>query len=457
MLDRTATGTAERVSEFVLGHLDDVPDSSLEMASTLLLDTIGVAAGAVDLEVGHIARDFAVDFMAAGNPAWAAPLMFDGRQASLAGAAFAAATQIDNLDGHDGYNPTKGHIGCAVVPALFAFAATRPDLTGPDALKAMVMAYEVAARAAVSLHATVSDYHTSGAWNGLGVAALGCRLMGADAGQLRHALGIAEYHGPRSQMMREIATPTMLHDGSGPGALVGVKAAVLAMRGFTGAPAITMEADEVAQVWADLGKDWTIEKNYIKPYPICRWAHAAIDATRMLMGQHGFGAGDVKRVRVNTFAQAAELYRGMPDTTSQAQYSLQFAVAVMLRHGRIGPEHVSGEGLRDVSVAQLLPLIEVQESPRHSPRFPAGRWSDVAVELRDGRVLQSGDVHATGGPEAPLSPDQVKTKFEQFAGCAVSPARAEAIWQTGRNLLQPDSRFSDLAGLICVAPESGSA
>ena len=31
--------------------------------------------------------------------------------------------------------------------------------------------------------------------------------------QLRHALGIAEYHGPRSQMMREIANPSMLHDG----------------------------------------------------------------------------------------------------------------------------------------------------------------------------------------------------------------------------------------------------
>ena len=49
---------------------------------------------------------------------------------------------------------------------------------------------------------------------------------------LRHALGIAEYHGPRSQMMREIDNPTMLHDGSGMGALVGVNAALLA----SGAP-----------------------------------------------------------------------------------------------------------------------------------------------------------------------------------------------------------------------------
>ena len=83
-----------------------------------------------------------------------------------------------------GYNPTKGHIGCAVVPALFAFAEARPELSARDALSALVMSYEVAARAAMALHATVSDYHTSGAWNALGVAALGCRLMGARPDQV---------------------------------------------------------------------------------------------------------------------------------------------------------------------------------------------------------------------------------------------------------------------------------
>ena len=74
-------------------------------------------------------------------------MLFDGRRVSPAGAAYAAATQIDNLDAHDGFNPVKGHIGCAVVPALFALAEATPDLTGRDALKAMVIAYEIAARA----------------------------------------------------------------------------------------------------------------------------------------------------------------------------------------------------------------------------------------------------------------------------------------------------------------------
>jgi len=437
--------TFDRIADFALNRRE-IPQSALEMAATLLLDTIGVAAGAADLEAGRIARAHSLAFHAAGAPEHAAHMMFDGRRASIPGAAFATATQIDNLDGHDGLNATKGHIGCAVVPALFAFAERCPDLSGRDALEALVMSYEVAARAAFALHGSVSDYHTSGAWNALGVAALGCRLWKASPEVLRHALGIAEYHGPRSQMMREIANPTMLHDGSGMGALTGAMAALMAMQGFTGAPAITVESTEAADHWADLGKVWTIEQNYIKPYPICRWAHASIDAVSSLMREHGFTHHHVASVNVNTFAEASALYRGLPSTTSQAQYSLAFALSVMLVHGAIGPDHIAGDGLTDKDVANILPRISVQEDARHSERFPAARWSDITVTLTDGRQLASGDVQARGGPEDPMALDEVRQKFHTMAA-PLGSERATALWAMRDGLLSADAPFEDLARL----------
>ena len=124
----------EKIADFILDPDLSVPDSALAMAATLLVDTLGVCAGATHLDAGRIARDFAVDFHAASRPDLAAPILFDGRSASLSGAAFAAATQIDNLDAHDGYNPTLGHIGCAVVPALVAFATHCTELSGRQAL-----------------------------------------------------------------------------------------------------------------------------------------------------------------------------------------------------------------------------------------------------------------------------------------------------------------------------------
>ena len=283
---------------------------------------------------------------------------------------------------------------------------------------------------------------------------MGARLRGLDPEALRQAFGIAEYHGPRSQMMREIANPTMLHDGSGMGAMTGVMAVLLAERGFEGAPAITVETGEVRGFWADLGREWTVGLNYMKPYPICRWAHAALDALRLVRLEHGFAADDVAAITVRTFAEAACLFDGMPDTTSKAQYSLKFALAVMLVHGEVGADNIAGAGLKDRAVAEVLPRVEVVEDARHSERFPHGRWSDVTVTLRDGTVLSSGDVHARGGPEAPMTLGEIEDKFHRLAAC-LPDARRAAIWEMRERLMVPGARFSELAGLVRDAIKPG--
>ncbi len=436
----------DRIAEFV--EAPNPPQSARDMAALLLVDTLGVAAGARDLTPAIIAREFAAENFATLDPMKSAPMLFDGRHVSIPGVAFAAATQIDNLDGHDGYNPTKGHIGCAVVPALLAFASQRPNLTSSQALDILVMSYEVGARAAIALHRTVSDYHTSGAWNALAVAAIGCRLLECSRAAFREAIGIAEYHGPRSQMMREIAHPTMLHDGSGMGALTGAMAAQLAAKGFQGAPAVTVEGDDVSDIWEDLGDRWTIELNYIKPYPVCRWAHAPLDALAELMREQKLTKADVAKVEVCTFAESAALFPGVPQTTSQAQYSLPFALAAMIAKGQVGPKEISGEGLLDQSVIELIPRISVFEHVRHSDRFPAQRSADVCITTTNGDQIHSGDTEARGGPEAPLPEEEVLAKLKLFAGPALGDEKTTALWQMRHDLLKPGHMFSSLTALV---------
>ena len=455
--DTSAVGaispTLMRVAEFVLQMRPDVPpDAARERAAYLLLDTLGICIASAPMDAGVIARKTASLLYAGSEPQYSARMLFDGRRVSLAGAAFAAATQTDNLDGHDGYNPTKGHIGVVAMPALAALAEAGADLSGPEALMALIVCYEVAGRAGIALHASVSDYHTSGAWNALGAAAMAARLRQHTTAMLREGLGIAEYHGPRSQMMREIATPTMLHDGSGWGALAGLTAAVLAEQGFTGAPAVTVEHPDIALHWQDLGSVWQIEKQYVKPYPTCRWGHAAIDAVWDLRQQHLIKPEDVAEVRVKSFHYAVTLFQGIPDTTSKAQYSLPFAVAVMLAHGRIGLEHISGGGLKDKVVAALVARTTVTEEPRHQSRFPAGRWADVDLVLKDGRVLSSGDTHARGGPERPFTGDDIVAKFMDFAAPVIGRPRAESIRDAALRLNRASSRFSDLAAHLYDPP-----
>ena len=416
------------VADFALGLApDDVPEAARRDAALMLLDTLGVAAAASPMEAGRIARDTASLLYGSSDPAHRARMLFDGREASLAGAAYAAATQTDNLDAHDGYNPVKGHIGVAIIPALLALAEQGEPMSGAEALMLVTLGYEIAGRAGLALHATVSDYHTSGAWNALGVAAMASRLRGLSASQLREAIGIAEYHGPRSQMMREIANPSMLHDGSGWGAMVGISSTILAERGFTGAPAITVEAEEAASFWSDLGSRWIMQAQYVKPYPICRWAHAPIDGVRDLMLAHGFGSDDIRHIQINTFHESACLFQGVPDSTSMAQYSLSFAVATQVVHGRIGVEQVSGDGLADTAVHAMIKRISVAESDAHNATFPHNRDADVQITLNDGRVLDSGLIHARGGSERPMDGSEIIAKFENYAAPVIGADRARAI------------------------------
>lgn len=443
----------DRVADFALSlTVDDIPDLVLDTARLLLLDTLGICIAAAPMRAGELARETAVRLYGAQAAQDQARILFDGRRVSTAGAAFAAATQIDNLDGHDGYNPTKGHIGVAVAPSLVALSEHVPDLSGRDALAALVVGYEVAGRAGLALHASVSDYHTSGAWNALGVAALAARLRGSDADRLRQALGIAEYHGPRSQMMREIAHPTMLHDGSGMGALVGMSASVMADLGFTGAPAITVEAPEAAAYWADLGHVWQVERQYIKPYPICRWAHAAIDAVREICLEHAVTADQVAGIDIRSFHNAIQLFAGIPETTSQAQYSLPFAVAAMIAHREIGLPQISGTGLGDPVVAELVRRTRLTEGPEHEARFPEGRWADVTLRLTDGRVFASGDTHARGGPERPFDPVEIVEKYHSFAAPVLGSARAQEICDATLALSCAGAQFTDLSRLLFDPP-----
>ena len=61
----------DRIAEFVLAG-QGMPESALDMAATLLIDTVGVAAGAAGMEAGRIACDHAFAFHGAGAPEHAA-------------------------------------------------------------------------------------------------------------------------------------------------------------------------------------------------------------------------------------------------------------------------------------------------------------------------------------------------------------------------------------------------
>ena len=412
-------------------EFDALPDDVVRMALRCLLDLIGVAAAGARTPAAAIVNAYASTQMCGRDRE--ARILFDGRSASLAGAAFAGAATIDAIDAHDGHVLTKGHAGVALLPALLAYIdggiGERRHIDGREVIACLVLGYELATRAGIALHATTSDYHCSGAWNALGCAALGGRLMDFDERRMRDALGIAEYLGPRGQILRVCAQPTMLKDGSASGAHAGVTAALLAREGFTGAPALTVESDEVKTLWSDLGQRWRIREQYFKAYPVCRWAQPAVEAALCLKRAHRFDAQDIVAIGIDSFREAIDLGSQcrMPATTDEAQYSLPFPVAAALIFGRVGPAEIGAPGLSDPRVARLLARFSLTEHDEFSRRFPAERWARVRISLADGRSLVSEPAQARGGPEHPLSDEELGAKYHELADPVLGPRRSSRI------------------------------
>jgi 2-methylcitrate dehydratase PrpD len=416
----------------------DLPDHVQSQGRRCLLDTIGSALGGRRTELSAIIHDFAARAYGGGE----ARLWLDGRAVSAPGAALANGMTIDALDVHDGSVAVKGHAGVAVVPAALAMTpvnGVRP-ISGDELLTMLVIGYEMSLRAGVALHATACDYHTSGAWSAVGCAALVGRRLGLDAEQTRHALGIAEYHGPRSQMMRCIDHPTMLKDGSGWGAMTGVSAAMLAQAGFTGAPAVTVEAPETVEIWADLGSRWRITEQYFKPWPVCRWAQPAVAASLALQQEHGFTVGDIARIEVITFHQATRLASRRPESTEEAQYSLPFPVAAALMHRKLGLTELTGAGLRDPEVLRIADCIELVDDSGLSARFPAERVARVRIETSAGAIHESGETVAPWDAADPPTDEDLIDKFRWLAGESIAEDRVNELLDLIWNIAsEPDA------------------
>jgi 2-methylcitrate dehydratase PrpD len=398
------------------------PPAVRHQVKRCLLDLIGTLIAGRATPLGNIAYTTATRLFGGTD----ATLPLDGTRVSAAGAALAVGLTIDAMDAHDGYRPAKGHAGANVFPAALA-AAEIAGWSGRDFLTALIVGYEIALRAAVALHQTACDYHSSGAWGALGAAAIFARALGLNREQTRHALGIAEYYGPRSPMMRGVDHPAMLKDGSGWGSMAGVTAAYLAASGFTGAPAHTVEVAAVAPHWASLGRAWWIEDLYFKPYACCRWTHPAIEATRALVRDQALAPGQITRIVVHTFTAATHLTQAAPQTTEEAQYSLPYPVAATLIDGRLDAEQVTPPRIFDADIIALAHKVEVVIDEALDREFPARALAHIDVETGSGQVLSSDVFAARGDPDLPLSDDELIAKFTRLAMPHLSAARRDAL------------------------------
>lgn len=424
--------TADAVA-FARSHgRGDAPDAAREHLRTRVLDTLAVTTAGYRFPAGRLVRDYAADRLDGE-----AATVLDGSASrlSLEGAILANATAANVLDADDGHREVKGHPAAIVVPAALA-AAEREDATVGEFLSAVLVGYELAVRAGLAIHAVEDRYTGTGSWGTIGAAAAVARLRDLDREAFAHALGTANYHAPRTPIMRGVERPGMTKDGIGWGAYAGTVSVLLAERGFTASG--TVFDEQAVDITETLGERYHVTEGYLKPYPCCRWAHPGIEAVLDLAPDDGFDPATVERVRVETFEAATHIGTCAPDSVAAAEYSYPYPVAAALTHGEFTPEQLRPRTREDEQVRALADRVELHRAPDLDERFPSECLARVTVETVE-ETYRSGTTVSRGAREHPLSVTAVHEKARALLEpLAVDPATIAAT------LTDPSATTTDL-------------
>jgi 2-methylcitrate dehydratase PrpD len=407
----------------------NLPPEVRHQAKRCLLDASGALIAGMETPVGALMTAFAERHFRGDE----ATIVVSGKRISSVGATLANGFAGNALDIDDGFRLVKGHPGACILPVLLAASEIAEGCSGEAFLAALVAGYEVAIRAGLIRHATYQTYHASGSWGAVGGAAAAGKLLGLTQEIIRHAMGIAEYHAPIAPMMKGIASPSMVKDGIGWGAMVAMSSTLLAREGFTGIEPLL--SDTPRSEWiSDLGSRYEILNLYFKPYAACRWAQAPIEGALKLLRTHRLSIEKIHSIHVRSFVAAVALSRAHPRDTEEAQYNLAYPVAAALIDGEVGPGQVLPPRIHDRSILDLADRVTVEVDDDHQRVFPTKARAEVIIQTTDGRTLRSGTVEANWEPPDSLPTDnELHEKFrwlvEPVLGVQKARDLANLIWQ----------------------------
>ena len=152
------------------------------------------------------------------------------------------------------------------------------------------------------------------------------------------------------------------------------------------------------------GDGWRIGEVSFKPWGACRHAHPVIDAALALAATNDLSDTDIE---VATYADAlAFCDRPGPATVTDAKFSLQHAVAVVVARGVPQLADFEPAAIADPALAALRRRVRVVADPAITARYPA--HFGARVTGGGGSVER---VDTLGDPERPLDRAGVIAKF----------------------------------------------
>ena len=443
-------------------------------ATERVLDTLGNALAAVDEEPGAVALSVVDEMGGAAQ----STIIGAGRSAPAANAALVNGTLAHALDFDDTHLPSVLHPSSSVIPAALAVAQAM-GATGRQALAAIAVGDEVTVRLGMASYDPEirnsiffeNGLHATSIVGTLGSAVAASMLYGLDEIQIRDAIGIAASMGAGLlEANRTGGSVKRVHCGWA--AHSGVTAALFARNGLTGPPSVLEGRFGFFRAYSEgrfdqsaivegLGEEWELPKIFYKPYPTNHFTHAGIDAA-LAIRKRGVVPADIMDIELGvpepvlrTIAEPVE-HKARPLTPYHAKFSGPFTVAAALVGGGglgVYSNDFTDATLGDPERLRLSDLVRCVVDEQASELFPHQFPAVLTVTLRDGSQITERVIANRGGPDRPLSRDELSLKFRLNASVALEPERVDKLEQSILALSSADS-VAGVMGLTSRAEAS---
>ncbi|MBL4690426.1 MAG: MmgE/PrpD family protein [Rhodospirillales bacterium] len=435
------TGITRRIAEFaatISGQ--SVPADAIDRTQMLVMDNVGIALRA--RRDAESTPALVKGAMALGLDGGNSVAIGDRRGFTPAGAALINGTLAHSLDFDDTHAPSSLHPSAPIVPAALA-AAEMAGADGEELIPAIIAGYEIQIR--LSLALGPSDhydrgFHPTATCGVFGAAAAAGRLFCLDPDRMALAFGIALSQSAGSmQFLADGAWTKRFHVGHA--AMCGLMAASFAREGFQGAGdafegkagflhAYAPNSDPMRAV-EGLGEDWETLNIAVKPYPSCRYSHAALDALIDLRAANDIQPDEIDSVQVGLPETGWKIIgdpedaKHNPKGVVDGQFSMAFCAAVALREGGLAWDDYA-KHINDDKTLQLCRRVHARPDEQAQAEFPGNLSAIVRVTTKRG-VFESFVAIPKGEPDNFLSAAELRAKFDGLVGPYLPPARVDEL------------------------------
>ncbi len=415
---------------------EQIPQAALDVIHMGFADCVGVMLAGRDEPPTRILTEVLSPVAGPAN------LVFTDKTAQAPEAAWINGVAAHALDFDD--VAIKGHPSTVLVPAIIAEAQAL-GCSGKDMMVAYAAGYEVWADLArrEPEHYHSKGWHPTGILGAIGAAAACASLHKLNAEQC--ATAIAMGASQSAGIMANFGTMTKpFHAGRS--AQSGVIAARLAKAGFTASldalehtqgflAAVSPSGKIDVEAPVDAGQIWrlTQTKLSVKKYPLCFCTHRALDGMLDLVAQHKIIAEQIQSITAMTSERNTKVLRNHhPQTGLEAKFSMEFAMTSCVIAGRAGLSELTDEFVQQAAVQNLMQRVTMIADTKEDPKLPGYSPFDlVTVTLKDGTKIESRQVTAVrGGPDIPLSREQLWAKFQDCAQVGGASDIAQALFDT---------------------------